>query len=232
MNESAFQSYVKTFPGADPSLGALQCYVQSSGEREERMMGIPASMMIGVDHRSSSDMHTHVPDDRCYRRAAMRGIMNARGLLHYSALPPPPIIYILSVGGCCHRHSASLALHATSPGHAGTIYRSTYKVKNDKGRVLVSTHSYTTLGPENKDEQVLYVNMPGMQERPLVRYVGLWHPHPMLFPVVCVIPHTHLVWGSVSACRSSCVCILCGMCLGVCVQVGGDAHRIGAGRHH
>lgn len=39
MNESAFQSYVKTFPGADPSLGALQCYVQSSGEREERMMG-------------------------------------------------------------------------------------------------------------------------------------------------------------------------------------------------
>lgn len=31
MNEGAFQGYVKTFPGSDPSLGALQCYVQSSG---------------------------------------------------------------------------------------------------------------------------------------------------------------------------------------------------------
>lgn len=47
-------------------------------------------------------------------------------------------------------------------------------VKNDKGRILVTTHQYTTLTPDAAAEPVVYVNLQGAQ-RPLVRYGHMHH---------------------------------------------------------
>jgi hypothetical protein len=69
---------------------------------------------------------------------------------------------------CCAALIVACGALWARAGHAGTVYRSTYKVVNDKGRVVMATHSYTTLPPEEKGQPVVYYNTQGA-DRPLLK---------------------------------------------------------------
>jgi hypothetical protein len=134
----AFRQYVKTFPGADNTLGALQLFVQSSGKGDSIFVSDSSGASpVSYYHHHGHDHHPH----------------------HHPHHPPHHQHYP-------HPHHLD---PADSAGHAGTIYRSHYKVTNDKGKVVMHTYTYTTITPESREEQVIYVNTDANTERPLTK---------------------------------------------------------------